>query len=64
MKTFKIACDWMCYGVYEIEAETLEEAIDIAQFQTYELPKNEEYIDSSFRVNYEVTEELNALLDK
>ena len=49
MKTFKIPVTWGSWGIVEVEAETLDEAI--AKFDKeedeYSLPEAE-YIDSSF----------------
>lgn len=51
MKTFKIPVTWEVYGVVEIEAETLSEAVDI--FDDTEdqigLPTDWDYVDASFR---------------
>lgn len=51
MKTFKIPVTWEVYGVVEIEAETLDEAIKI--FDDTEdqigLPTDWDYVDASFR---------------
>lgn len=54
-KEFKIACDWAECGEMIIEAESLEEAIKIAESDDNPLPDGE-YIDGSFQVNKEVTE--------
>lgn len=54
-KRFKIACDWAECGEMYIEANSLEEAIKIAEDDDNPLPDGE-YIDGSFQVNKEVTE--------
>jgi len=56
-RIYKIPCDWMMYGLYEIEAESLGKAIEIA----YEKgrPKNQEYISDSFRVEEDNLEDVN-----
>lgn len=57
MKTFKIPVTWEVYGVVEIEAETLDEAIKI--FDDTEdqigLPTDWDYVDASFRREDEET---------
>jgi hypothetical protein len=53
-KTFRIACDWEVYGTMEIEAESLEEAIEIA-IEDAPLPTDSEYLDGSFKVNHDMT---------
>lgn len=61
MKIFRIACTWMESGTYEVNAETLEEAIKIIDDGEIfdELPRNSEYIDDSFRIDMDQTKELN-----
>jgi hypothetical protein len=51
MKTWKIPVTWEAYGIVEIEAETLDEAIKIFDETEDEisLPTDSEYVDSSFR---------------
>lgn len=59
MKSFKIPVYWTESAEIDVEANTLEEAIEIVQFQHEELPKEHEYIDGSFVVDDEVAKELN-----
>lgn len=59
MKTFKIPVYWTESAEIDIEANSLEEAIEIVQYQYPNLPKEHEYIDGSFEVNEEVARELN-----
>jgi hypothetical protein len=59
MSNFKVAVSWSVFGEMNIEAETLEDAIRIAQDDT-QIPLPEgEYIDGSFNVDAEMSEELN-----
>lgn len=55
MKTFKIPVTWESYGVVEIEADSVEQALQI--FKETEddiaLPADWDYVDSSFRLSYE-----------
>jgi len=52
MKTFKIPVEWAVFGVVEIEAETLEEAIKKVDEDNDEIPLPEgDYIDGSWQVN-------------
>ena len=55
MKKFQIACDWAESGEMYVEADSLEEAIKIAENSDDPLPHGD-YIDGSFQVNKEVTE--------
>ncbi len=49
MRNFRIPCSWQQYGVYEIQAETLEDAIDIAEDEA--LPDRSSYIEDSFTIH-------------
>jgi hypothetical protein len=53
-ETYTIPCTWECYGEVRVEAESLQEAIEIA----YEgpLPWKHEYVDGSFEVDIEMAE--------
>jgi hypothetical protein len=62
-KVFKIPVTWESFGVVEIEAETLDEAIAIFD-ETQDripLPYDSEYVDSSFRREDEETCSLNNM---
>ena len=50
METFKIPVDWTMYGYIDIEAETLEEAVEIFDNNehVYELPDGQYYVNGSF----------------
>ena len=48
-KYFKIPVEWAVYGTVEVEANTLEEAIEIFDRTIDEIPLREgDYIDGSF----------------
>ena len=51
MKIFKIPVEWESYGVIEIEAVDLQQAIKMVENDDIPLPDNEEYIDGSFKIN-------------
>jgi len=59
MPTYKIACTWQVYGELEIDAPTLDKAIEIAEDGDTPLPTTSDYVDSSFEVDHPMTEELN-----
>jgi len=59
MPTYKIACTWQVYGELEIDANTLEQAIEIAEDGTTALPDTDGYVDGSFEVDHELSEEIN-----
>jgi len=57
MANFKVAVEWAVYDELDIEADSLDEA----KVKAAELPLTRgSYIDGSFQVNEEVTEELNV----
>ena len=57
MKKFKVAVQWMMTATIEVEAEDIEDAIDIAA--DADLPEGE-FLEDSFEVCDEMTHELNA----
>ena len=57
-KFFKVACSWEVYATMDIEAESLDEAMDIAQFDS-PLPNEPSYIEDSFKIDYEGTDTYN-----
>ena len=58
-KKFKIPVTWEMFGFVEIEAESLEEAMDIAEGDDIELPDEKHYVDASWEVNRDVAEMYN-----
>lgn len=57
MKTWRIPVSWEVCGMVEIEADTLDEAIDIAENdETIPLPTDNDYVDGSWRVDETDTE--------
>lgn len=60
-KIFKIAVEWSTCGEISIEANSLGEALKIADEDGANMDaQNEEYIDGSFQVNKEFSEYLNS----
>ena len=62
-KEFKVYCNWMMAGEYIIKAETLGEAMEMAEDDSVfeDLPtENIEYIDGSFEVRSDITMEING----
>lgn len=53
MKTYTIPVVWEAWGKLTIEADSLAEAIEKAQSDEVGLPKVSEYIDDSFKIDYE-----------
>jgi hypothetical protein len=53
MKTYKIPVTWEVYGHMEIKAESLEDAISIAEDDETSLPTESSYIEGSFWVDRE-----------
>ena len=58
-KTYRIPCSWQMYGVMDVKAESLEEAIEKASGGSTALPTNSAYIEASFEVDTEIVEDYN-----
>lgn len=58
MTKFRIPVYWEMGDILEIEAESLEEAVKIAENMD-DLPEGGEYIDCSFTVNEDIVREIN-----
>jgi hypothetical protein len=51
-KTYHIPVSWQMSGVYHIEAESLQQALQIAEDSN--LPEDSDFIDGSYEVNEEM----------
>ena len=51
---YEIPCSWQMYGYMKIQADTLEEAIDIAESDSRNLPRDGSYVEASFEVDHDV----------
>lgn len=52
MKTYKVAVEWSLFGETEVEANSLEEAIQHVKDNLDDIPLPQgEYIDGSFAIN-------------
>ena len=53
MKTFLIPVEWESFGTVEIQANTLEEALQYAKENIDELPlpDDREYMEGSYKIN-------------
>ena len=58
-KEFRVCCSWTVTGEYLIKAETLGEAMELAEDEP-SLPKHPEYVEGSFEVYEEYTMQLNG----
>ena len=59
-KYYEIPCVWEVYGTLEVEANNLEEAIELAEdTERYGLPDISDYVDGSFQVDRDIAEEIN-----
>ncbi len=58
MKDFTVHCEWVMIGSFKVQAETVEEAIELVQDYDH-LPPDGEYLDDSFQVNEDFTLEDN-----
>ena len=60
MKTYKISCTWQVFGEAEIEADSLEEALDKAEADLDAIPLPEaNCIDGSFTIDRDMSKYLN-----
>ena len=57
MNKYKIPVSWSVCGIMEVEANSLEDAIDKAEDMP--LPTDTDYIDGSFEVNRDMLEYYN-----
>jgi hypothetical protein len=59
MKTYKIPATWQMYGILEVEADSLDDAIQKASGPEYSLPTNSAYVEDTFKVDFELVENYN-----
>jgi hypothetical protein len=60
MSKYKIAYEYVRAGSLEVEANSLEEAKEMAMELSVDNEHNEFYVDGSFIVNEEMTKEYNS----
>lgn len=62
MKSWKIPVCWEMYGIVTVQANTLEEAIEIARDAdgVIPLPDDAYYVDDSWDLSYDDAEEIRA----
>ena len=58
-KYYEIPCTWEVYGTIEIEADSLEEAIELAERDDSPMPDDSDYVDGSFQVDRDIAEGIN-----
>ena len=58
-KYYEIPCTWEVYGTIEIEADSLEEAIELAERDDSPMPDDSDYVDGSFQIDRDIAEEIN-----
>ena len=58
-KYYEIPCTWEVYGTVEIEADSLEEAIELAERDDSPMPDESDYVDGSFQIDRDIAEEIN-----
>ena len=63
-KYYEIPCTWEVYGTVEIEADSLEEAIELAERDDSPMPDDSDYVDGSFQVDRDIAEEINKDVDR
>ena len=57
MPKFKVAVEWSSFGIVQVEATSLKEAVAKVKKSpdNYSLPTDSEYIDGSFAVNSDMS---------
>lgn len=55
-KKFRIMCYWTMGGSYCVDADSMDEAVEIASETTLPLPDNGSYVDGSFEIDRELSE--------
>lgn len=63
-KLFEVAVEWSVCGTVKLEAESLEEAMKAAEQATPLSVQSPYYIDDSWSVNEQLTEDLNLEVDE
>lgn len=60
MKTWKIPVTWEVYATIEVEADTIEDAMEIARGESGEIPcpTDHDYVDGSWRLTTEDVDEM------
>ena len=58
VKTYKIPVTWEAYGEMEIEADSLMQAIKIAE-DDYPIPSTDGTVDGSLNVDYDIAMGIN-----
>ena len=53
-RIYKLPVSWEVIATQEVEADSLAEAIMIAEETNLDLPENSEYLDGSYEVNREL----------
>ena len=53
---YTIPCSWQMYGYLKVQADSLEDAIEIADSDSTKLP-NGSYVEASFEVDHDVLED-------
>jgi len=54
LRLFRVPVVWEMYGHYEIEAESAEEALELARDEERPLPDEQSYVSASFDVDEEI----------
>ena len=57
MKTYRLPVYWQMYGFVEVKADNIVDAVAIAK-ETARLPKDADYVDDSFEVDYGILDEM------
>ncbi len=52
MNTYRIPVVWQVWGVYEVEAENQDAAVEKVMDQDYPLPDGSDYLDDSIEVDF------------
>ena len=56
LKKYIVPCSWQMYGSLFVEAESWDEAVEIAEDDGTSLPTNASYVEASFEVDHDMIE--------
>lgn len=62
MPKYKVYVEWMTTATVEVEANSLNEAIEKIDLDDSLIPTEGDYVDGSLEINYEISDYLNKSL--
>ena len=59
MPKYKVYVEWTVTSIVEVEANSMDDAVNIVQEDSSLIPKQGDYLEGSLDVNYEMSHYLN-----